>query len=119
MVQREKNKVAEIDDLQVFHTYLIRKGVEHNTSGAETNLPWAKASKIMAEHLIRVGVYRRPTTAEDFAIIAELKKVVWLSRREAAYLTGVVIIVTVIAGLVLGFLDMGFANLVNKVFLGG
>ena len=52
-------------------------------------------------------------------IIAELKKVVWLSRREAAYLTGVVIIVTVIAGLVLGFLDLGFTNLVNNVFLGG
>jgi preprotein translocase subunit SecE len=52
-------------------------------------------------------------------ITAELKKVVWLSRREAAYLTGVVIIVTVIAGLVLGFLDMGFADLVSKVFLGG
>ena len=51
--------------------------------------------------------------------IAELKKVVWLSRREAAYLTGVVIIVTVIAGLVLGFLDLGFTNLVNNVFLGG
>jgi preprotein translocase subunit SecE len=52
-------------------------------------------------------------------ITAELKKVVWLSRREAAYLTGVVIIVTVVAGVVLGFLDMGFANLVNNIFLGG
>jgi preprotein translocase subunit SecE len=52
-------------------------------------------------------------------ITAELKKVVWLSRREAAYLTGVVIIVTVIAGVVLGFLDMGFGNLVNNIFLGG
>ena len=52
-------------------------------------------------------------------ITAELKKVVWLSRREAAYLTGVVIIVTVIAGLVLGFLDLGFTNLVNNIFLGG
>ena len=52
-------------------------------------------------------------------IIAELKKVVWLSRREAAYLTGVVIIVTVIAGLVLGFLDLGFTDLVNNFLLGG
>jgi preprotein translocase SecE subunit len=52
-------------------------------------------------------------------ITTELKKVVWLSRREAAYLTGVVIIMTVIAGLALGFLDMGFTNLVNNVFLGG
>ena len=52
-------------------------------------------------------------------ITAELKKVVWLSRREAAYLTGVVIIVTIIAGVVLGFIDMGFTNLVNNIFLGG
>jgi preprotein translocase SecE subunit len=52
-------------------------------------------------------------------ITAELKKVVWLSPREAAYLTGVVIILTVIAGVALGFIDMGFTNLVNNVFLGG
>jgi preprotein translocase subunit SecE len=52
-------------------------------------------------------------------ITAELKKVVWLSRRETAYLTGVVIVVTVIAGVILGFLDMGFTNLVNNVLLGG
>ena len=35
-------------------------------------------------------------------IAAELKKVVWLSKRETAYLTLVVIIVAVIAGLALG-----------------
>lgn len=52
-------------------------------------------------------------------IIAELKKVTWLSRREAAYLTGVVLIMTVIAGLALGFLDLGFSNLVNNFLLGG
>jgi len=52
-------------------------------------------------------------------IIAELKKVVWLSKPEAAYLTGVVLIMTVIAGLALGFLDLGFTDLVNNFFLGG
>ena len=51
-------------------------------------------------------------------ITAELKKVTWLSRREAAYLAGVVIIVTVIAGVALGFLDLGFSNLVGNVLLG-
>ena len=60
-----------------------------------------------------------PITRFFGGIATELKKVVWLSRREAAYLTGVVIIMTVIAGLALGFLDMGFTNLVNNVFLGG
>ena len=52
-------------------------------------------------------------------IINELKKVVWLTRREAAYLTGLVLIITIIAGIFLGALDFGFTELVNKVFVGG
>ena len=51
-------------------------------------------------------------------IINELKKVVWLTRREAAYLTVLVLIVSIIAGIVLGALDYGFTDLVDKVFLG-
>jgi preprotein translocase subunit SecE len=51
-------------------------------------------------------------------IINELKKVVWLSRREIVYLTGLVLIVTIITGIVLGALDFGFTQLVDKVFLG-
>jgi preprotein translocase subunit SecE len=51
-------------------------------------------------------------------IINELKKVVWLSRREIVYLTGLVLIVTIITGIVLGALDYGFSQLVDKVFLG-
>lgn len=52
-------------------------------------------------------------------IINELKKVVWLTRREIVYLTGMVLIVTIIAGIVLGLLDYGFSELVNRVFVGG
>jgi preprotein translocase subunit SecE len=51
-------------------------------------------------------------------IVNELKKVVWLSRREIVYLTGLVLIVTIITGIVLGALDYGFSQLVDKVFLG-
>ena len=51
-------------------------------------------------------------------IIAELKKVVWLTRREAAYLTFLVLVVTIAVGLILGATDYGFTNLVNKFFLG-
>jgi len=50
--------------------------------------------------------------------IAELRKVVWLSRREAAYLTVLVLIVSIAAGIVLGAVDYGFAGLVEKIFLG-
>ena len=51
-------------------------------------------------------------------IVNELKKVVWLNRREAAYLTGLVLLVTIIAGIVLGALDFGFSALVDKLFIG-
>jgi len=51
--------------------------------------------------------------------IAELKKVVWLTRREAAYLTVLVLIVSIAVGLVLGAIDYGFTGLINKLFLGG
>ena len=52
-------------------------------------------------------------------VIAELRKVVWLTRREAAYLTILVLIVTVIAAAGLGLLDYGFTRMVDQVFLGG
>ncbi len=52
-------------------------------------------------------------------IIAELKKVVWLTRREVVYLTGLVLLAAIAAGAFLGAFDFGFAQLVNKIFLGG
>ncbi len=51
-------------------------------------------------------------------IISELRKVVWLSRREATYLTILVLIVAGAAGLLLGTLDYGFTQLIDKLFLG-
>jgi preprotein translocase subunit SecE len=51
--------------------------------------------------------------------IAEMKKVTWLSRRETAYLTGLVLLVAIAAGIVLGLFDFGFSELINKLILGG
>lgn len=51
--------------------------------------------------------------------IAEMKKVTWLTRRETAYLTGLVLLVAITAGVVLGLIDLGFSSLVNTVLLGG
>ena len=62
---------------------------------------------------------KRPAISRFFGdITAELKKVTWLSRRETAYLTGVVIVMTVIAAVVLGLLDLGFSDLMANV-MGG
>jgi preprotein translocase subunit SecE len=51
-------------------------------------------------------------------IIAELKKVTWLSRRETVYLTGLVLLVAVVAGLILGGIDSFFSFLIDKIFTG-
>ena len=52
-------------------------------------------------------------------LINEMKKVVWLSRREALYLTSLVLIVAVVAGVILGFIDYGFTDLIDAILLGG
>jgi preprotein translocase SecE subunit len=49
--------------------------------------------------------------------IAELKKVVWLTRRETTYLTFLVLVVTIAVGIILGATDLGFSGLVDKFFL--
>ena len=51
--------------------------------------------------------------------ISELKKVTWLTRREVAYLTGLVLIVAVCVGVVLGLIDLGFSAIVDNLLLGG
>jgi preprotein translocase subunit SecE len=48
----------------------------------------------------------------------ELKKVTWLTRREAVYLTGLVLIFSAVIGLLLGGLDYLFSFLI-KQFVGG
>ena len=52
-------------------------------------------------------------------IISELRKVVWLSRREALYLTLLVVLLSVVLGIILGAFDYGFARLAQAVFTGG
>jgi len=49
--------------------------------------------------------------------IAELKKVVWLSRREMVYLTALVMVVAVSVGIIMGGIDYLFSFLVDK-FIG-
>ena len=48
---------------------------------------------------------------------AEMKKVVWLSRREVAYLTGLVLLLTIATGIVLGLFDWGFSTAVDKLLI--
>jgi len=50
-------------------------------------------------------------------IISELKKVTWPTREETAYLTMVVIIVAVAAGVVLGLVDIFFNWLIDNLLL--
>lgn len=50
-------------------------------------------------------------------IVSELKKVTWPSRREATYLTTLVIIFTVAVAIILGVVDYGFSKLMNVILL--
>ncbi len=61
---------------------------------------------------------RKPRFGIIRGTYSELRKVVWLSRRELLYLTGLVLLVVLVFGIVLGVLDYGFTQLVNRVFIG-
>jgi preprotein translocase subunit SecE len=50
-------------------------------------------------------------------IIAELRKVTWPTRQETSYLTMVVIVVAVAAGIVLGGVDIFFNWLIDNLLL--
>ncbi len=52
-------------------------------------------------------------------IISELKKVTWLKPIEVRYLTVLVLVVAIVAGIILGLLDLGFTNLVDRLLLSG
>ena len=63
---------------------------------------------------------RRPSRFRFISdTIAEMKKVTWLTRRETAYLTGLVLLVAISAGIVLGLIDLGFSSLVSTFLIGG
>jgi preprotein translocase subunit SecE len=51
--------------------------------------------------------------------IAEMKKVTWLSRREIVYLTGLVLVVAIVTGIILGAIDLGFSQLVSIFIIPG
>ena len=51
--------------------------------------------------------------------VAEMKKVTWLSRRELVYLTVLVLIVSIVTGVILGAIDLGFSQLVSKFIIPG
>ena len=70
----------------------------------------------MTQHVTKQRTSRFGFVGE---VIAELKKVVWLTRREAAYLTGLVLLVAIVAGIFLGALDYGFSRLIDWLFTGG
>jgi preprotein translocase SecE subunit len=63
---------------------------------------------------------RRPSRFRFISdTISEMKKVTWLSKRETAYLTGLVLLVAISAGIVLGLIDLGFSSLVSTFLIGG
>jgi preprotein translocase SecE subunit len=50
-------------------------------------------------------------------IMGELRKVVWLSRRESIYLSALVLLLAIVLGIFLGACDWGFAQAAKAVFI--
>jgi preprotein translocase SecE subunit len=50
-------------------------------------------------------------------IWSELKKVVWLSRKEVTYLTALVLLVAIVTGAFLWAVDLGFTTIIDKLLL--
>lgn len=69
--------------------------------------------------MAQVGTTKRSRFRFIVETVSELRKVVWLSRREVVYLSALVLVISVAAGFLLGVLDYGFSGLIEKVFLGG
>jgi preprotein translocase subunit SecE len=49
-------------------------------------------------------------------VIGELRKVSWPTRDEAFRLTGIVLVIAGIIGVILGVLDFGFSKLMGAIF---
>ena len=63
---------------------------------------------------------RRKTLFKSLAeIVGELKKVTWPTRHEVIRLTGIVLVICIVTGIIIGLFDFGFAQLVSKVFIRG
>ncbi|HEY41156.1 MAG TPA: preprotein translocase subunit SecE [Dehalococcoidia bacterium] len=80
----------------------------------------AATKKSVAQARRPVVAAKRPSRFRFITdTISEMKKVTWLTRRETAYLTGLVLLVSITAGVVLGLIDLGFSSLVDTLLLGG
>jgi preprotein translocase SecE subunit len=80
----------------------------------------ASAKRSVAQARRAAASARRPSRFRFITdTISEMKKVTWLTRRETAYLTGLVLIVAISAGIVLGLIDLGFSSLVDTFLIGG
>jgi preprotein translocase subunit SecE len=91
-----------------------------------SSLPHSPAFQGDKIGFVRSSVARNPATTKSGSrfkfigeTIAELKKVVWLTRRQVIYLTALVLALTISAGIVLGAVDYGFTRLMNAILGSG
>ena len=80
-------------------------------------MPAAKRSKASAKR--PAAPVKRPSRFRFITdTVAEMRKVTWLTKREAAYLTGLVLLVAISMGIILGLIDIGFSSLVEIILPG-
>ena len=69
----------------------------------------------MATPVGRFSLGKRIPTEYISGVISELRKVRWPSRQETLRLSILVVIVYIVLGLFLGFVDLGFARLAEII----
>lgn len=89
-----------------------KRGLSPRSSGGGGGRDTRGARPPTAKRRFRLKV---PNWLEE--IISELKKVTWPTREETAYLTMVVIVVALAAGIVLGVVDIFFNWLIDNLLL--
>lgn len=65
--------------------------------------------------VVQRGSFLRPRWLTD--ITSELRKVTWPTRQTTAYLTMVVVVISVMVGALLGAADIGFGWLIERTIL--
>ncbi len=98
---------------------------DHENEGTVVNdTPWARIiTLIVIVVLILVAFILTKTNTKLGQRIkkfckeywSEIKKVSWCSPKETAKATGIVLVFIIVAALVIGLLDLGFAKLINEL----
>ncbi len=108
---------VEDDDLDTADTLLERRNGKARTKAGKDSPTKPPAKAKVATDVERVGIFGRLLRFIR-EVVAELRKVIWPTRKELLTYTAVVVVFVSIILTIVGLLDLGFAKAVLYVFGG-